>query len=58
MITGIDDSDDLVRYFSVCTLMEINNNPHYPATHIFQENEQDYLDTWHAWAKEHAPDRH
>jgi len=27
MIAGLDDSDEMVRYFSVCTMMEINDNP-------------------------------
>jgi len=52
MIKGLDDPDETVRYFSVCTLMEINLNPHYPATFLFKDNEQAYLNGWKSWAKQ------
>jgi hypothetical protein len=55
MITGLDDSDEMVRYFSVCTLMEINGNPHYPAVFLFKGNEVDYVEGWKAWVKNRVP---
>ncbi len=54
MITGLDDSDERVRYMCVCTLMEINLDPHYPSVSKFKDNEQTYLDNWRAWAKSRA----
>ena len=51
MIAGLDDPDEMVRYFSVCTLMEINLNPHYPAVFLFKDHEAEYVDGWKAWAK-------
>ena len=52
MITGLDDNDEKVRYFCVCTLMEINLNPHYPAVFLFQGYETEYVNGWKAWANE------
>lgn len=56
MIAGLNDTDEIVRYFSVCTLMELNGNPHYPAVSIFEDDEQSYLDHWKAWAKHREPE--
>lgn len=55
MIAALDDGDQMVRYFAVCTLMEINDNPHYPAVFLFKENESAYVDGWKAWAKQGQP---
>jgi hypothetical protein len=49
---GLDDADEKVRYFSVCTLMEISGNPHYPSVPLFQSDESTYLATWKKWARE------
>jgi hypothetical protein len=50
MVRGLDDPDDMVRYFAVCTLMEATDDPHYPAISKFKWNEQDDLDQWKKWA--------
>jgi hypothetical protein len=55
MIAGLDDSDEMVRYFSVCTLMEINDNPHFPAVFLFKDNEDAYVTGWKAWANARGP---
>ena len=57
MIAGLSDSDEMVRYFSVCTLMEINLNPHYPSVFLFKHNEAEYVNGWKAWAKNRVPSR-
>jgi len=55
MIAGLDDSDEMVRYFSVCTMMEINDNPHYPAVFLFKAHEEAYVNGWKAWAQNRTP---
>ena len=55
MIAALDDNDQRVRYFAVCTLTEINVNPHYPGIQLFEENESAYVDGWKAWAKQAGP---
>jgi len=55
MIAGLDDSDEMVRYFSVCTLIEIAGDGHYPAISIFEDDEKDYLKEWKTWAKNRVP---
>jgi len=55
MVAGLDDKDEMVRYFSVCTLMEINDNPHYPAVFLFKDHEADYVNGWKAWAETRGP---
>ena len=54
MIVALGDSDERVRYFAVCTLTEININPHYPGIRLFEENEEAYVAGWKAWAKQRA----
>jgi hypothetical protein len=49
MIAALDDPDEMVRYFAVCTLMELNGNPHYPAIFLFKDNEKAYIDGWKAY---------
>jgi hypothetical protein len=51
MVRALDDPDEMVRYFAVCTLMEATDDPHYPAVSIFKANEQADLEQWKNWAR-------
>ncbi len=51
LVQGLDDSDQEVRYHSVCGLITIAGDGHYPAESKFLENEDAYLKFWRDWAK-------
>jgi hypothetical protein len=54
MIRALDDDDQEVRYFAVCTLMELDGNPGYPSLDTFRDDEQEFLKEWRAWAQKRA----
>jgi HEAT repeats len=51
LATALADSDELVRYFAVIGLAEIDNQPEWrPLLPDFKSNQAKYLEHWSAWA--------